>query len=133
MTAIISETWLLEQLPYGWTYDCRFEPEPAFLIYASEGGAAPRYGPFVLPLALLHNPAATEETLGRLSDHGHEWEQRARRAVAALDKIKDLLGEKAAAADPEEQMVSEAFRSMSSTELKILSVIRSFNRSGIPE
>lgn len=71
---IISEDWLLANLPQGWTYDCTFTPEPAFLIYASEGGAAPRYGPFVLPLRLLGNPA----TMKALSDHGHEWEQRAR-------------------------------------------------------
>lgn len=134
---IISEDWLLENLPNRpgdvWTYDCRFEPEPAFLIYAGEGGAAPRYGPFVLPLRLLHNPEATQELTTRLSDHGHKWEQRARRAERTLAEIKELLGNKAAEADPEEELVSPAFRSLSHTELAILSTIRQFNRSGIPE
>lgn len=56
MSEIIDETWLLENLPDGWTYDCRFSPDAAFLLYASEGPSCPRYGPFVLPLRLLHNP-----------------------------------------------------------------------------
>lgn len=47
---IMSEDWLLENLPHGWTYDCRFKPEMAFLIYSPEDG------PFVIPLRLLAKP-----------------------------------------------------------------------------
>lgn len=56
----LSEDWLLDNLPEGWTYRCSFTPEPAFHIYASEGGAAPEYGPLIIPLRLLAKPELSQ-------------------------------------------------------------------------
>jgi len=33
---VLSEDWLLENLPEGWTYDCQFDPA-AFTITATDG------------------------------------------------------------------------------------------------
>lgn len=48
---IMSEHWLLTNLPEGWTYDCRMYPEFAFTIHAPGNDE-----PFVIPLRLLANP-----------------------------------------------------------------------------
>ena len=46
---VMSEDWLLENLPEDWHYDCRMEPENAFVIYPP----CPEVEPFVIPLRLL--------------------------------------------------------------------------------
>jgi hypothetical protein len=51
---IISETWLLEHLPSGWTYDCTMKPEMAFLIGLGVGTEFV-VEPFLLPCRLLKN------------------------------------------------------------------------------
>jgi hypothetical protein len=48
----ISEHWLLENLPHGWSYDCTFTPEAAFVIYSNNEG-----GGLVIPLRLLAPPS----------------------------------------------------------------------------
>lgn len=58
----MTEDWLLENLPEGWNYDCTFEPEAAFVIYAPEwakdaGGERPH---FLIPLRLLKDPREIE-------------------------------------------------------------------------
>lgn len=44
---VLSEDWLLENLPEGWTYDCQMEPENAFTITATDGKT------LTIPLCLL--------------------------------------------------------------------------------
>lgn len=100
MTEIISEDWLLEHLPQGWTYDCTFTPEPAFLIYGGEGGAAPRYGPFRLPLRLLADADISVPPEPRVEVY--EWEQRpdgylhkvrTKTIREVYDELREHLGE----------------------------------------
>lgn len=52
MSEILSEDWLLENLPEGWTYDCiPFGPDPAFTITATDGRT------MTLPIRLLRGSA----------------------------------------------------------------------------
>ena len=48
---LMTEDWLLANLPDGWTYDCQFSPVPAFTITSTEGDT------FTIPLSLLKGPA----------------------------------------------------------------------------
>ena len=47
---LMTEDWLLANLPEGWAYDCQFVPVPAFTITATDGRT------LTIPLALLNSP-----------------------------------------------------------------------------
>jgi len=51
----MTEDWLLENLSEGWSYDCTFNPEPAFIIMAPEQGS------FLIPLRFLKDPKEINE------------------------------------------------------------------------